>query len=108
MTAKPHRSVKLRRILRTVHLWIGVSLGIPLALIGATGAILTYEHEIVALFDGDSQPKLAEGKPQHVATIVEAARAQAPEGAQPVFFSIPGNDEPAIVRFAPPGRAAVG
>ena len=42
MTAKPHRSIKLRRILRTVHLWIGVSLGIPLALIGATGAILTY------------------------------------------------------------------
>lgn len=108
MTAKPHCSVRLRRILRIVHLWIGVSLGIPLALIGATGAILTYEHEIVALFDGDSQPKLAAGKPQHVATIVEAARAQAPEGAQPVFFSIPGNDEPAIVRFAPPGRVAVG
>ena len=108
MTTTPQRSITLRRILRTVHLWIGVALGIPLALIGATGSILTYEHEIIALLDGDSQPKLATGKPQHVSTIVEVARAQAPADAQPMFFSIPGNDEPAILRFAQPGRAAAG
>jgi uncharacterized iron-regulated membrane protein len=108
MTSGKTRHINLRRLLRTIHLWIGVSLGIPLALIGATGAILTYEHEIVAFFDGASEPQLATGTPQPVSAIVEAARAKAPEGTQPMSLSMPGGDEPAMVRFARPGRTAPG
>ena len=106
MTTGKHRHINVRRLLRTIHLWIGVSLGIPLALIGATGSILTYKHEIIALFDGASEPKLATGAVKPVSQIIDVARTQAPEGTQPMFLSIPGSDEPAIVRFAQPGRAA--
>jgi uncharacterized iron-regulated membrane protein len=106
----PHRKrPNLRRILRVVHLWIGVSLGIPLAVIGATGSILAYEDEIVALFGGAAAPQLASGEPQPVSAVVAAARAKAPPGTVPTFYSLPAEPgEPASVRFAARDRVRAG
>lgn len=71
----PSRKFRLRRILRTVHLWLGVSLGIPLALIGVSGSILVFEHEIAALFDSAAKPEFAAGQRQPLSAIVEACCA---------------------------------
>lgn len=102
-TAKPSRP-RLRRILRTIHLWIGVSLGIPFALLGATGSILVYEHEIAELFDSSPKPVLAQGEARPLSAIVEAARAKAPDGAVPTMFSLgDSTKDPVMVRFARPG-----
>jgi uncharacterized iron-regulated membrane protein len=104
--SSPDRKLMLRRVLHTIHLWIGVSLGIPFAILGATGSILAYEHEIIALFEG-AEPKKTIGEAQPVSRIVEAARAKAPSGAVPSFYSNPA-DEPAAVRFTQPGRSGPG
>ncbi len=101
------RKPRLRRILRTIHLWLGVSLGIPLALIGVSGSILVFEHEIAALFEAAPERTLAQGEIQPASAIVEAARARAPAGTVPALLALPdAAGEPATVRFTQPGRAA--
>lgn len=109
MTARPNASQRLRRVLHTVHLWIGVTLGIPFAVLGATGSILVFEHEIAEMFGEDAELRLTAGEPQAVSRIIDAARAKAPQGAVPTFYTLPtGENEPAIVRFVRPGRNAPG
>lgn len=98
-------SRSLRRALRTLHLWIGVTLGIPLALIGVTGSILVFEDEIADFFDDAPKPVLAQGEVQSLAAIVAAARAHAPAEAQPALLALAGEGEPATVRFTRPGAA---
>lgn len=100
---------KIRNALHTIHLWIGVTLGIPFALLGATGSILVFEDEIAGLFERPSESRRAAGEPQPVSRIIEAARAKVPAGAVPTFYTLPqSSDEPATVRFAAGGRAAPG
>jgi len=109
MTAPTNMPQKIRHFLHTLHLWIGVILGIPFAILGITGSILVFEDEIAELFEGAFEAQLAAGEPQSVSRIIEAARAKAPAGSVPTFYTIPhGNEEPAAVRFAPAGRAAPG
>jgi uncharacterized iron-regulated membrane protein len=98
------RRPRLRRILRMVHLWLGLSLGIPLALIGASGSILVFEQEIAGLFDGTSQPEFAVGEPQPLSAIVQVARTHVPADAKPALFVMPDErGEPATLRFTRPG-----
>ncbi len=93
-----------RRILFWIHLWIGLPLCMVLAVIGVTGSILVFAHEIEALM----HPELhhaSNGPAKPVAEIVAATRGAAPEGATPSFYSAPESPgDPAVVRFMPPGR----
>lgn len=109
MTARPTTSQRVRRFLHLIHLWIGVAFGIPFALLGVTGSILVFEDEIAALFENTPAYKATPGEIQPVSSIIEAAKAKAPEGSVPTMFVIPhGEAEPAAVRFAAKGRAQPG
>jgi uncharacterized iron-regulated membrane protein len=92
----------LRRVLHTVHLWIGLVLGAPLVLIGITGSILVFEDELRAL--SDSQ-RATPGEAHAPSEIVAAARAAAPN-AKPTSLLLPEEAGAfASVRFAAPGHA---
>lgn len=102
-------ALKIRPILRLLHIWSGLVLCLPLALLGVTGSILVYDHELAALF-GDSAPaKAASGQQRSVEEIIAAAQASVPPGARAMSISLPGEDGgPAVVRFQRPGAAQQG
>ena len=79
------RSRSQRNVLHWIHLCIGGLLSVPLFLIGLTGAILVFEHEIDAWLD--PPPLAAAVGPAHPADdILAAAHAMVPRGAAPMFF----------------------
>jgi uncharacterized iron-regulated membrane protein len=96
-----------RYILGQLHLWIGLVLCIPLVLIGITGSILVFEHEIEALFAPAGPRATVIGEPRPIGDIVAAAEAAAPPGQVARFYRAPqAEGEPARVSFGPPGQAA--
>jgi len=93
-----------RRIFFWVHLWIGLPLCIVLAVIGVTGSILVFHHEIEEYLHPEWH-HATKGPAKPTAEIVQAARKAAPEGANPTFYTAPESPgDAAIVRFQPPGR----
>jgi uncharacterized iron-regulated membrane protein len=98
----------VRRILGLIHLWIGLILCLPLAIIGLTGSVLVFEHELEDLFGPEPQ-RASDGPSRPIAEIVEAAGAAAPKGFAPLFFVAPEEaGDPAVVRFGQPGRGGPG
>lgn len=97
----------LRSVLGKVHLWIGLALCVPLAVIGITGSILVFEPELQAL-ERPAVPAAAIDAPAvPVAEIVAVARAAAPPDFAPTFYTAPVSaTDPATVRFSPGGRPA--
>jgi uncharacterized iron-regulated membrane protein len=92
----------LRRILHTIHLWIGLLLGIPLVLIGLTGSVLVFEGELRELINAQHATL---GEPRPPSEIVAAARKAAPD-AEPTFLILPEDAGGfASVRFAVLGRS---
>lgn len=104
MNAIPARqatTISIRKVLGTIHLWVGVIFSLPFAAIGLTGSLWMLVRDMPA-------PIAAPAGPSHsVAEYIEAARAAAPEGMRAVQFEAPFSDKPAAVRFAapPPQRA---
>lgn len=99
-------SPRLREWLRLAHIWSGLVLCLPLAVLGVTGSILVYDHEFAALFSGSSEPARigASGQQRSVEDIIKAAQASAPQGARASSVSLPAEPgEPAVVRFQRPG-----
>ncbi len=103
---------RTRRILRLAHLWIGLALGVPLAVLGITGSVLVFEHELDALFTSSLRPAATGdgGATRPAAEIIAAARAATTDRSLApsllLFPKRPG--DPAVVRLAPPGRVAPG
>jgi uncharacterized iron-regulated membrane protein len=101
--AAPRRR-EWRAVLLQVHLWIGVALCLPFVMLGVTGSVLVFEHELDALFS--HRPAAAAGEAAPAGAIVAAARAAAGRELVPSFFIPPAEPgEPASVRFVRPGRA---
>lgn len=98
----------LRRIFLFAHLWAGLILGIPLVLLGASGSVLVFEHEL----DTWMNPALYRASPgvaRPVAEIVAAAEVSGGEGRRAGVVSLPEEPgQPAIVRVSPSGRAGPG
>jgi uncharacterized iron-regulated membrane protein len=98
----------LRRVLAFLHLWAGLILGVPLVVLGLTGSILVFEHEL----DRWTKPELyaaSSGAKRSVAEIVAAARKAGPERLVPAMVGLPEEPgDPAIVRLVPPGRGGPG
>lgn len=89
----------LRKGLQTAHLWAGLILCIPFALLGVSGSMLMLQNEI---------PRLAIpyapgiGPRQPVDRILRAAQSAAPDGTVPDRIILPSAaGEPAVVRFNP-------
>lgn len=112
-TIQPRRNRLWYRAVQQIHLWIGLLLCLPLGLLGVTGSILVFEHELEDLFSGRPAHTLAHtlaaGESRSVAAILESAKAAAPQGLVPGMVTLPGAPgEPATVRLTAPGRAGPG
>src|SRR4051794_1844987 len=94
----------MRRIVAQLHLWIGLLLCLPLVMLGLTGSLLVFEHELEAVF-APQRPPAAQGEPRTTGEILAAVQKAAPPGFRPLTYMAPL--EPggmAVVRLVPSGR----
>ncbi|HWB50555.1 MAG TPA: PepSY-associated TM helix domain-containing protein [Stellaceae bacterium] len=75
-----------RRLVQQLHLWVGLLLCLPLAVLGLSGSLLVYE-DWSRVFDPHRVAASGEEKP--IGDIIAAARATAPEGYSPAFYRAP-------------------
>jgi uncharacterized iron-regulated membrane protein len=104
---KPQRRT-FRYWLQQVHLWVGLILLLPLVMMGITGAVLVYAHDIEHLLgQGEPEVKTA-GAWQPAGRLIEAAKAANGEpGRIPIAVRWPIEvGEPAAVRLSRPGMAS--
>lgn len=105
-TARLHGRKRLRGVWLAIHKWLGLSLGLVIAIIGLTGSILVFYQEI----DEWLNPELLTVSPpsEHANyrppdEIFAAAAAAAPSGAEMVFANYPRTPETAFsVTFSKP------
>ncbi|WP_298990090.1 PepSY domain-containing protein [uncultured Campylobacter sp.] len=91
--------LKRNKILFNVHLILSIVFSIPLLIIGITGAILSYQHELEALINADSKKVEKTGEMQSVEKILQSFSEQT--GAkQPVRLVVPKSDDEAFVIYA--------
>jgi len=90
----------MRRLVGTIHLWIGFALCVPLVALGLTGSYLTYAEDVRGWLDPSPARLLAEGAPKSAVEILAAARAAAPEGHVASLYTPQGENGFAAVRFA--------
>lgn len=103
---RPRRRT-FRYWLQQVHLWVGLILLLPLVMMGFTGAVLVYAHDIEHLL-GQGEPEVkTEGEWQLAGRLIEAAKAANNEpGRIPIAVRWPVElGEPAAVRLSRPGMA---
>ena len=103
---KPQRRT-FRYWLQQIHLWVGLILLLPLVMMGITGAVLVYAHDIEHLL-GQGEPEVrTTGEWQSAARLIEAAKAANNEpGRVPIAVRWPIEaGEPAAVRLSRPGMA---
>ncbi|MCW5734062.1 MAG: PepSY domain-containing protein [Enhydrobacter sp.] len=106
MAPKPQRRTA-RYWLLQLHLWVGLILMLPLVMMGITGAVLVYAHDIEHLLgQGEPAAKTA-GEWRSPSELIEAARAATKEpGRIPIAVRWPIDvGEPAAVRLSRPGMA---
>lgn len=93
--------------LQQLHLWIGLILLLPLVMMGITGAVLVYAHDIEHLLGQGEPAANAVGEWRSPAALIEAATAANSEpGRIPIAVRWPVEPgEPAAVRLSRPGMA---
>jgi uncharacterized iron-regulated membrane protein len=90
-----------RRVLNWVHLWVGVILCIPFALLGLTGSVLVFQDELAAAIEPEYR-RATVGASRPVGEIIDAARAMASDTLRPAFVVMPeAAGESARVRLFP-------
>ncbi len=93
--------------LQQLHLWIGLILLLPLVMMGVTGAVLVYGHDIEHLLGQGEPPATAVGEWRSPAELIEAARTASNDPTRiPIAVRWPVEvGEPAAVRLSRPGMA---
>ncbi len=93
--------------LQQLHLWIGLILLLPLVMMGVTGAVLVYAHDIEHLLGQGEPPAKTSGEWRSPAELIEAARAASKDPTRiPIAVRWPMDlGEPAAVRLSRPGMA---
>ncbi|HLM15252.1 MAG TPA: PepSY-associated TM helix domain-containing protein [Reyranella sp.] len=93
--------------LQQLHLWIGLILLLPLVMMGVTGAVLVYGHDIEHLLGQGEPPAKAVGEWRSPAELIEAARTASNDPTRiPIAVRWPIEvGEPAAVRLSRPGMA---
>ena len=104
---KPQRRT-FRYWLQQLHLWIGLILLLPLVLMGITGAVLVYAHDIEHLLGQGEPPARTVGEWRSPADLIEAARSASNDPTRiPIAVRWPADaGEPAAVRLSRPGMAS--
>jgi uncharacterized iron-regulated membrane protein len=98
----------IRRLIGQVHLWVGLSLCIPLVVLGLTGSVLVFEDELRTVFGPAAGHEAAVGTAHPASEIVAAARAVAPTGFVALGYTAAIAGGLASVRMAPPRRDGPG
>jgi uncharacterized iron-regulated membrane protein len=93
--------------LQQLHLWIGLFLLLPLVMMGVTGAVLVYGHDIEHLLGQGEPPARTVGEWRSPGELIEAARAASKDPTRiPIAVRWPMEmGEPAAVRLSRPGMA---
>ena len=93
--------------LQQLHLWIGLILLLPLVMMGVTGAVLVYGHDIEHLLGQGEPPARTTGEWRSPGELIEAARAASNDPTRiPIAVRWPMEvGEPAAVRLSRPGMA---
>ena len=105
-TPKPQRRT-FRYWLQQFHLWIGLILLLPLVMMGITGAVLVYAHDIEHFLGRGDPPATAVGEWRSPSELIEAAKGATQDpGRIPIAVRWPIEvGEPAAVRLSRPGMA---
>ncbi|WP_374370980.1 PepSY-associated TM helix domain-containing protein [Dongia sp.] len=92
-----------RQVLQQIHLWLALTLCIPLVLLGLTGSILVYHDDFGDWFGESESQIVAAGEPAPLDVMIAAAQAAAGEGFLPSMVTLGTGEEsgPATIRFAP-------
>ena len=69
----------VRRLMFQIHMWIGLILGLLLAILGLSGSILVYDNAVLDMLAPVPQA-VAKGEPMSLDKIAEAARAAVGRG----------------------------
>ena len=103
---KPQRRT-FRYWLQQLHLWVGLILLLPMVMMGVTGAVLVYGHDIEHLLGQGEPPARAAGEWRTPAELIEAARTATNDPTRiPIAVRWPIEvGEPAAVRLSRPGMA---
>src|SRR5262245_35673466 len=93
--------------LQQLHLWIGLILLLPLVMMGVTGAVLVYAHDIEHLLGQGEPTATTAGAWRSPDELIEAAKtATSDPGRVPIAVRWPMDlGEPAAVRLSRPGMA---
>lgn len=91
--------LKRNKILFNIHLILSIVFSIPLLIIGVTGAILSYQHELEALINAGSKKVEKTGEMQSVEKILQSFSEQTGV-KQPVRLVVPKSDDEAFVVYA--------
>jgi uncharacterized iron-regulated membrane protein len=94
--------------LQQLHLWIGLILLLPLVMMGITGAVLVYGHDIEHLLGQGEPPAKAIGDWHSPGELIQAARTASNDPTRiPIAVRWPTEvGEPAAVRLSRPGMAS--
>lgn len=109
----PSSRKRLRALWRTIHLWLGLGLGLWLSLIGLTGSLLVFHHELREVLHPEwlavEERPGGQAAFQPISAIVGAGTAVLPPGARWTFAYYPRNDSTAYwLDFDVPSRASGG
>ena len=91
--------LKRNKILFNVHLILSIVFSIPLLVMGITGAILSYQHELEVLINAGSKKVEKTGEMQSVEKILQSFSEQTGV-KQPVRLVVPKSDDEAFVVYA--------
>ncbi len=91
--------LKRNQILFNVHLILSIVFSIPLLVIGVTGGILSYQHELEALINAGSKKVEKTGEMQSVEKILQSFSEQTGV-KQLVRLVVPKSDDEAFVVYA--------
>ena len=91
--------LKRNKILFNIHLILSIVFSIPLLVMGVTGAILSYQHELEALINAGSKKVEKTGEMQSVEKILQSFSEQTGV-KQPVRLVVPKSDDEAFVIYA--------
>src|SRR4029453_11011126 len=97
----------VRYWLQQLHLWIGLILLLPLVMMGVTGAVLVYGHDIEHLLGQGEPPARTVGDWRSPGELIEAAGPATNDPTRiPIAVRWPMEvGEPAAVRLSRPGMA---
>ena len=98
--------MKVRQLLTTAHLCLGLTLAPVLAVVGVTGAILVFQPEIEDAVDARYTRVAPAGSPLPLSELVAAVKRTAPGATVESIRLPPREDRAAIVTVSGPAQAA--